>query len=286
MEDIYEIFGEGKTDIIVLYSGGKDSTYTLIKLKETGLFNIHALTFDNGFMKMEAKLNVQRFTSKLDILHSFLRPNESLFQKALSICYENFAEDNKYLSYFKRNGVFCWPCFSFLYEAVYKYASQNNIKYIFGGWNPGQIEEGKHSTMCDGQIPFNEVYHVYVAPFLEFLHYKQLDMKNFTQNINTDMKIVPFFNFEKYDKSLIIDYITAQGWIEPSKCESCTSNCNLNIADRVLYRNQFGYDRYELQIQKMIDHGYSTTNEKSLVHSEVLDKDKAKGIIQSIIQQA
>ncbi|MGB8455230.1 MAG: hypothetical protein WCD89_23230 [Anaerocolumna sp.] len=284
MEDINKVFGNGKTDIIVLYSGGKDSTYSLIKLKESGLFNMHALTFDNGFIKEEAKENIKKFTSGLKITHHFFVPDQELFYKALSICYKNFANDDEYLPYFKRNGVFCWPCFSFLYDSAYEYASFHHINYIFGGWNPGQIAVGKHSTLYAGQIPFHEVYSVYVRTFMKFLNSNAMNLDCFTKNIEPEMQIVPYFCFEKYDRRRILDFIKEKGWSEPGRCESCTSNCNLNTPDRILYRKQFGYDRYELQIQKMIENGCAAAGEKELVHREVLDQDMADIILQRIME--
>ena len=278
---LQEVFKKG-TDIIVLYSGGKDSTYTLLKLYESGLFNIHVLTFDNSFLKKEVKDNVTNFTFPPNIVHQYIFPNITVFKNALRTCYKKFKGSNEYLSFFKRNGIFCWPCFSFLYDSVYKYAQEHNIKYIFGGWNPGQIDEGKHKTEDKGQIPFKEVFNAYVLPFISFLQSNNTETSTFNMDIDDSIKIVPYFFFETYDKNNIISYILENGWIEPENCESCTSNCNLNQADRFLYRSFFGFDRYELQIQRMIEKGLSEPEKRLQVHEEPLDEERVNIILNEI----
>jgi hypothetical protein len=46
-------------DCLMLYSGGKDSTYALCRLVEMGL-SVYAFTLDNGFISESAKENIRR----------------------------------------------------------------------------------------------------------------------------------------------------------------------------------------------------------------------------------
>jgi hypothetical protein len=282
MLKLEETFERG-TEIVVLYSGGKDSTYTLLKLLESGLFKIHALTFENGFLKKEALVNVANFTNREGVVHRVLRPDARAFGEALRTCGANFGDSGEWLPFFERNGVFCWPCFSFLYDSVYRYARERSIDHIFGGWNPGQIAEGKHKTEDKGQIPFAEVFEAYVSPFADFLRFRGIIPGAFEPIAECSMKLVPYFLFDDYDKEKILKLVRNSGWIEPAASESCTSNCDLNQADRYLYRSRFGRDRYERQIQKMVDKGICDPSELGKVRDEALDERRVREILDGIL---
>ncbi len=50
-------------DVLMLYSGGKDSTYALCQLVEMGL-SVYAFTLDNGFIADGAKANIRAVTAR------------------------------------------------------------------------------------------------------------------------------------------------------------------------------------------------------------------------------
>ena len=72
MADLQEIVARAKAessgdyDCMMLYSGGKDSTYVLSRLVEMGL-KILAFSLDNGYISAEALENVRRITSHLGV---------------------------------------------------------------------------------------------------------------------------------------------------------------------------------------------------------------------------
>ncbi len=65
MDDLRDIFEESarrhepKYDCMMLYSGGKDSSYALCQLVEMGL-SVYAFTLDNGFISEGAKDNIRK----------------------------------------------------------------------------------------------------------------------------------------------------------------------------------------------------------------------------------
>ena len=54
-------------DVVMAYSGGKDSSYTLKLLKENYNLKIIALTFDNHFISPAALENINCVTDKLGV---------------------------------------------------------------------------------------------------------------------------------------------------------------------------------------------------------------------------
>ena len=58
--------------LIMAYSGGKDSTYTMYLLKEKYKLRILAFSFDNGFVSERARSNIIEVTDRLGIDLIFL----------------------------------------------------------------------------------------------------------------------------------------------------------------------------------------------------------------------
>ena len=68
--------GKGKiADCIQTYSGGRDSSYSLLKLVKEYDMNVIAVTYDWGLMTPEAHRNWQRAKDKLDIKHIVIQPD-------------------------------------------------------------------------------------------------------------------------------------------------------------------------------------------------------------------
>lgn len=78
---IEENKGKGEYDCVLLYSGGKDSSYLLYRLaKEYGLKTL-ALTVDVGILVSLAKENIKRITEKIGVDHVFIEPKEEFLKK-------------------------------------------------------------------------------------------------------------------------------------------------------------------------------------------------------------
>ncbi|HEY3196408.1 MAG TPA: hypothetical protein VGJ57_00220, partial [Nitrospirales bacterium] len=69
--------GAFQYDAICLFSGGKDSTYMIHRIRcEFPRLRMLAYTIDNGFMSPVAKDNVYELIGKLQIDHIFARPDK------------------------------------------------------------------------------------------------------------------------------------------------------------------------------------------------------------------
>jgi hypothetical protein len=72
---------KGKYDCLLLFSGGKDSSYLLYLLaKEYGL-NTLAVTVDVGVLTSLAKENIKRVPEKLGVDHVFVEPEKEFLKK-------------------------------------------------------------------------------------------------------------------------------------------------------------------------------------------------------------
>ena len=65
-----EVRGRGTYDVLVGWSGGKDSTYILARLmKEFNDLRVLAFTFDNGFVSKQAFRNMEKLSDSLGVDH-------------------------------------------------------------------------------------------------------------------------------------------------------------------------------------------------------------------------
>ncbi len=81
-EILTEYQGKGKRryDALVLFSGGKDSTYMLYRIKrDYPKLRMLTLTIDNGFYSVVALETSQQVAKKLDLDHIVYKPTSSLY---------------------------------------------------------------------------------------------------------------------------------------------------------------------------------------------------------------
>jgi hypothetical protein len=122
--------GRGIYDAIVLFSGGKDSTYILNRLrKHYKKLHIVALTVDNGFRSPIGKQNTEIICEHLDVDHLEIRPYQ-IFKKLYKYGFENF-------SHFGFIGTDVWE--GELFQDIGRnLAAQMDIPLLVLGYTPEQ----------------------------------------------------------------------------------------------------------------------------------------------------
>jgi N-acetyl sugar amidotransferase len=110
----------GKYDYIVPFSGGKDSTYTLLYLIKE--YNIKPLVvqFDHGFMRSTLMKNNEKTFKKLGVDVIKFTTNWKVVKKLM-------------LESLKRKGDFCWHCHTGIFSFPMHIALKFNVPLIFWG---------------------------------------------------------------------------------------------------------------------------------------------------------
>lgn len=124
--------GQGRYDCLVPFSGGKDSTVQLYKLKVEYDLNVLAYTTDENIPKI-AKDNIKRTLKVLDIPYVTFRPQASFYNKLFRYLLQNQEE---------RGAVYT---ISYVYAPLFEgdaiqFALRNEIPLILAGYSPGQPE--------------------------------------------------------------------------------------------------------------------------------------------------
>ena len=120
-------------DCLLLYSGGKDSTLSAIRLYNAG-YNVHFIHFDNGYMKDQDK-------PYLTFMETFDKEKDYYFDYELSSVDVKKIFD-EYFSYFSTNlsndlslasEIRCLSCRMAMYTKAIQIAKERGYKYIAEG---------------------------------------------------------------------------------------------------------------------------------------------------------
>jgi len=103
--------GKSTYDLIMAYSGGKDSTYTLDIFVNRYKLNVFALTFDNTFISDNAFRNIHKVCEALGVDHQLVRPDPNLLR---SIFRAGAHEQLFSAKTLERASTICTSCIGFL----------------------------------------------------------------------------------------------------------------------------------------------------------------------------
>ncbi|MHC4470384.1 MAG: AMP-binding protein [Planctomycetota bacterium] len=240
---------------VLALSGGKDSTYTLLELRERFGLDAVAVTFDNGFLSEHALANARRAVEALDAEHILVRPRfgilKELFSRAAldSSCFSPKALE-------RASGV-CNACVALVKGVVMRTAIEREIPIVAFGWSPGQAPVGAavfrmnaemlrtmHDTRC---APVVSLVPEGLEPFLlEERHFEDPDRLPYSVN---PLALLP------YDEKKIIEEIGRVGWTQPTDTDGNSTNCRLNALANHVHLNRLGYHPYALEMAGMVRMG-------------------------------
>lgn len=243
MGDLNSIFQNSKKDnkseydCILLFSGGKDSTFVLYKLIEMGL-KVLAFTFDNGFISKTALNNIQNTVKELNIDHII-----GTYDDMNKIFLEGLREESSV----------CNGCFKVLRILSTRLAYEKGIKYIVTGLSRGQIFELRlYDAFKQGILVSDEIekrifdqrvlYHGKDDYVSRVIGSDLLINKSMVQEIG----LIDFYRYSDVTKEEIIEFLKSKSsyWNNPSDTGFCSSNCMINDVGIHIQRNERGYDNY------------------------------------------
>jgi len=252
--------GHGDYDVLMAYSGGKDSTYTLEVFKNYFNLRVLALTFDHGFVSPYAMKNMRTVSERLGIDHIIFKPNFEVMKKVFNISINGNLYSKKTL---ERASTICTSCMSFVKFISLRIAIEKEIPFIGYGWSPGQapvqssvmktsaaftestqkvIYEPLHKNIGDDIKPY----------FLENKHFKLSD--KFPYNIHP-------LAFLDYDEEKIYQRIKELGWEPPKDTDPNSTNCLMNAFANQVHQDQFGFHPYAFEIAGLVRMGILSREE-------------------------
>lgn len=228
----------GEYDCLVLFSGGKDSTYMLYKIKDLGLKAL-AFTLDNGFLSEEAKANIRRVVQMVGVDHVFgTTPHmNKIFVDSL-----------------KRFSNVCNGCFKTVYTLATNLAREKNIGYIVTGLSRGQFFETRLTEDVFKRKDFDVVkIDALVLEARKAYHQRQdavschLDVDILkADGIFNEIKFVDFYRYWSVPLEQLYAELKDRGaWFRPSDTGRST-NCLINDLGIYIHKKQRGYHNYAM----------------------------------------
>lgn len=223
---------KSKYDCMLLYSGGKDSTYVLMRLVEMG-YHVLAYTFDNGYLSKQAFNNIRNITNALGV--------DCIIEKFPMM-------DQVFSESLKRYHTVCDGCYKVLVTLSTKYAIKHGISAIVNGLNRGQIIETKLKGFLSQEMSDNiflyldeqrKIYHYWNDHF-----YSLVDTPGNPQDIDK-ISFLDYFFYEDVDEKEIFEYLAKSGiWKMSYDTGLCSTNCQINDVGTVAYYRANGFHNY------------------------------------------
>jgi amino acid adenylation domain-containing protein len=243
MDDLRVILAEAKAaapgshDCLMLYSGGKDSTYALCRIVELGARPLVFL-FDNGFISSQAIDNVRRV---VDLLGLDLVIGQSPAMPAI------FAES------LQRFSNVCNGCYKAIYTVAMNLAVDRGIRHIVTGLSRGQIFETRLADLYRrGVYDPTEVDRIILEARKAYHRMddavaRALDVQIFaTDDVFDRIRFIDFYRYCDASLDEILEHVTRRTpWIRPSDTGRST-NCLINDAGIYVHRMERGFHNYAL----------------------------------------
>lgn len=250
----------GDYDVIVAYSGGKDSTYTLDLFVNRYQLRVLAATLDNSFISPKALENIATVCSNLGVDNLLLRPNPVMLRRIFSTTARQEIFSPKTL---ERASSICTSCITFVKGMVMRTALEKNIPFVGWGWSPGQapiqssVMKTNPALMKNTQQatfkPLFEVAGESIRPY--FVTEEQFAQpEKFPWNVHP----LAFLNYNEDD---IFARNTEIGWEKPDDTDPNSSNCLLNAFANHVHRERYDFHPYVWEIAGMVRQGVMTREE-------------------------
>jgi predicted PP-loop superfamily ATPase len=258
----------GTYDLLMAYSGGKDSTFALKVLRKRFGLTVLALTFNNGFLSPRARDNILKVTSSLDVDHLMISPDHDILRRAFAASITSHRYPRKAL---ERASPICHTCMSMVKGAVLLTAIEKGIPLLGYGWSPGQVP--LPSSILKMNLPLlrqtqdalraglGAVMGSEAEAFLlQDRHYHILEKASAVYGGKFLYHVNPLV-FLPYDENCILEEIAALGWKAPGDTDSNSTNCLLNALAIQVHQENYGFHPYSAEVAGLVRGGHMTRDE-------------------------
>jgi amino acid adenylation domain-containing protein len=228
---------QGEYDCLLLFSGGKDSTYVLHQLIDMGL-KVLTFTFDNGFISKAAFANIKRTTRALNV--------KNIVCKA-----ENM--NKVFVESLNSHHSVCHGCWNALNTFGAKTAHEYGINLVISGLSRGQIFEMRLEGLFQQGIFDEEQIEQSLLLFRKSFHsqnnkFLRIMGIDLAEEVVEQIHFVDYFRYFDAPVSEIRRYLSQKGWVQPKDTGFCSSNCLINDVGIYTHLKGEGYHFYEPQL--------------------------------------
>jgi glucosamine--fructose-6-phosphate aminotransferase (isomerizing) len=290
-EDLVSIIKElGKNkelDCLLMFSGGKDSSYLLYFLSQELGLNVATFTLTHNFLAKETLNNIESFAKRYSKKHitvenSFLNHAGQHFLET----WINRPDEESLIT-------LCTGCRLGLIKLVIETAKKENINVVITGLTPFEATDYRVKLVNypkgkDGRLFFLLGYLRLILrnPSL-ILNYKALKyqteefyyyskQKEIYRRNNIHL-IKPFYDYLKYDESIIIETLKKLNWQKASISSSSYwwADCDMNAIRQYFHNKISGYNEQKYYYGQMLRDNLIT---KEYYEANIKSIDQTEGI--------
>lgn len=247
--------------VLLAYSGGKDSTFTLYQLREKYNVSVLALTFDNGFLTEQCRENIHEVTAALGVDSLTVKPSFSNLARIFNLAAAQEIFPKKSL---ERASSICTSCIGLVKAAVYKEAVLRKIPYVCFGWTPGQAPVKSPVLKLDHRMILANQKQI-EAPVIRNLG---AEFKKYfidpdwlkTQEAHIPAHVYPLV-FSRYNEDELLGVIKKLGWKKPKDTDMNSTNCLLNSYANFVHTRDYGFNPYSMEIASLVRQGLLSREE-------------------------
>ncbi|MGH3567669.1 MAG: amino acid adenylation domain-containing protein [Pseudonocardia sp.] len=241
VEDLRRGIAENSTrkrsgyDVLLLFSGGKDSTYALYRLLDLGL-RVLAFTFDNGYISPAAFNNIRRIIEQtgVDLEIGSTAAMDDVFAESL-----------------RNDSTVCSGCFRGLTAMSTKLAAVRGIGVVVTGLSRGQIFDTKLRLLVESGVRDPREIDEHLMVHRTLYHARQ--------DRTTDLLAIPladeqwkdilFLDYFRYDQATttqVKEFLISRDelWAAPTDTGMCSTNCRINEVGIYVHSIERGYHNY------------------------------------------
>jgi acyl-coenzyme A synthetase/AMP-(fatty) acid ligase/thioesterase domain-containing protein/acyl carrier protein len=226
----------GDYDAVLLFSGGKDSTYTLYRLLDLGT-EFLAFTFDNGFISPAAFQNMERIVRSAGIEHRVLRARDSAALLAESI---------------RTDATVCTGCFKGITTLAAKISVDVGAPVMISGLSRGQIVETKlRQFLRRGQTDLSGIDEELQSHLALYLARRDAQARAIGQSLDAGavsrVRAVDYFRYDDATAPDVRRFLQQRdpAWLAPKDTGVCSSNCRANDVGIAEHLSRLGFHNYE-----------------------------------------
>ena len=247
-------------DVLLAYSGGKDSTYTLDLFVNRYKLRVLALTFDNTFISKQSFPNMSKVCNALGVDHLIVRPNPKVLRTIFAVAAKNELYSAKTI---ERASTICTSCIGLVKGIILRTAIEKEIPFVGFGWSPGQapvqasvMKTNAALMQTTQKLIYDPLYKIAGQAINPYF----VTPEQFTKPEKFPWNIYPLA-FLDYNEEEIITKNNQIGWQKPDDTDPNSTNCLLNAFANHVHREKYGFHPYVWEIANM-------------VRAEVMERDK------------
>ena len=266
LNKIEELFknhsGRSNYDVIYALSGGKDSSYTLYKLKkEYPFLKVLAVQFDNGFTSENAIKNARKMCKITDCDYFQLTMEKEVLYDTFRKAAESYDAFPKFAKY--RASDICNVCITIIKQKLIEQAIIQKAPFIVfaftAGQSPNPIIELSPSFVRWSRTLFEkQLQKIGVDDTDELFLIKSEVIKDMGENAPSILHPLCLWD---YSEDKVLETLLKIGWELPGINDSNSTNCTLNSFACYNHLEKYGFHPYAFDTAGLVRSGEMSREE-------------------------